>query len=144
MLCATQVHIQDATLAAGVGMGTAAEFMITPYGSLIVGFVCGDNLHIRLPADHCESDRRAGAFEASYAMWERIDLYRFFPCSPSWRSTWRFRTHVASITCTPCPRPGSSRGCHHSGCCQWERLWTRRVSVAPNCFGEIQFWNHTK
>ncbi len=41
MLCATQVHIQNATLAAGVGMGTAAEFMITPYGSLIVGFVCG-------------------------------------------------------------------------------------------------------
>lgn len=22
-------------------MGTAAEFMITPYGSLIVGFLCG-------------------------------------------------------------------------------------------------------
>lgn len=35
------VHIQNATLAGGVAMGTAAEFMITPYGSLIVGFFCG-------------------------------------------------------------------------------------------------------
>ncbi|KAM7015512.1 rh family, C glycoprotein a [Tautogolabrus adspersus] len=35
------VHIQNATLAGGVAMGTAAEFMITPYGSLIVGFCCG-------------------------------------------------------------------------------------------------------
>lgn len=36
-----QVHIQNSTLAGGVAMGTAAEFMITPYGSLIVGFGCG-------------------------------------------------------------------------------------------------------
>jgi len=35
------VHIQNATLAGGVAMGTSAEFMITPYGSLIVGFCCG-------------------------------------------------------------------------------------------------------
>ncbi|XP_067104683.1 rh family, C glycoprotein a [Osmerus mordax] len=35
------VHIQNATLAGGVAMGTAAEFMIMPYGSLIVGFFCG-------------------------------------------------------------------------------------------------------
>lgn len=35
------MHIQNATLAGGVAMGTAAEFMITPYGSLIVGFCCG-------------------------------------------------------------------------------------------------------
>ncbi|XP_030648812.1 rh family, C glycoprotein a isoform X2 [Chanos chanos] len=35
------VHIQNATLAGGVAMGTAAEFMITPYGSLIVGFCVG-------------------------------------------------------------------------------------------------------
>ncbi|XP_039994101.1 ammonium transporter Rh type C 2 [Xiphias gladius] len=35
------VHIQNATLAGGVAMGTAAEFMITPYGSLIVGFCSG-------------------------------------------------------------------------------------------------------
>ncbi|CAL1604032.1 unnamed protein product [Knipowitschia caucasica] len=35
------VHIQNATLAGGVAMGTAAEFMIMPYGALIVGFCCG-------------------------------------------------------------------------------------------------------
>lgn len=36
-----QVHVQNATLAGAVAMGTAAEFMITPYGSLIVGFCMG-------------------------------------------------------------------------------------------------------
>ncbi|XP_077374740.1 rh family, C glycoprotein a [Festucalex cinctus] len=35
------VHIQNATLAGGVAMGTAAEFMIMPYGALIVGFLTG-------------------------------------------------------------------------------------------------------
>ncbi|XP_030645751.1 ammonium transporter Rh type C-like 2 isoform X1 [Chanos chanos] len=35
------VHIQNSTLAGGVAAGTAAEFMLTPYGSLIVGFCCG-------------------------------------------------------------------------------------------------------
>ncbi|KAM5291789.1 ammonium transporter Rh type C [Ctenodactylus gundi] len=35
------VHIQNATLAGGVGVGTAAEMMLTPYGALIVGFCCG-------------------------------------------------------------------------------------------------------
>lgn len=36
-----QVHIQNSTLAGGVAVGTAAEFMLMPYGSLIVGFCCG-------------------------------------------------------------------------------------------------------
>ncbi|KAL4005954.1 hypothetical protein ACER0C_005667 [Sarotherodon galilaeus] len=35
------VHIQNATLAGGVAAGTAAEFMLMPYGCLIVGFCCG-------------------------------------------------------------------------------------------------------
>lgn len=35
------MHIQNATLAGGVGVGTAAEMMLTPYGALIVGFFCG-------------------------------------------------------------------------------------------------------
>ncbi|XP_063078416.1 ammonium transporter Rh type C 1-like [Engraulis encrasicolus] len=35
------VHIQNSTLAGGVAVGTAAEFMLTPYGSLIVGSCCG-------------------------------------------------------------------------------------------------------
>lgn len=35
------VHIQNSTLAGGVAVGTAAEFMLMPYGSLIVGFFCG-------------------------------------------------------------------------------------------------------
>ncbi|MBV98745.1 Ammonium transporter Rh type C, partial [Eschrichtius robustus] len=37
----TAVHIQNATLAGGVAVGTAAEMMLMPYGSLIVGFICG-------------------------------------------------------------------------------------------------------
>uniref|UniRef100_A0A6Q2Z0E3 Ammonium transporter AmtB-like domain-containing protein n=1 Tax=Esox lucius TaxID=8010 RepID=A0A6Q2Z0E3_ESOLU len=35
------VHIQNSTLAGGVALGTAAEFMVSPYGALIVGFLCG-------------------------------------------------------------------------------------------------------
>ncbi|XP_070618131.1 ammonium transporter Rh type C [Erythrolamprus reginae] len=35
------VHIQNATLAGGVAVGTSAEMMLTPYGALIVGFLCG-------------------------------------------------------------------------------------------------------
>lgn len=35
------MHIQNATLAGGVAVGTAAEMMLMPYGSLIVGFICG-------------------------------------------------------------------------------------------------------
>ncbi|XP_023789418.1 ammonium transporter Rh type C [Cyanistes caeruleus] len=35
------VHIQNATLAGGVAVGTSAEMMLTPYGSLIVGSISG-------------------------------------------------------------------------------------------------------
>ncbi|XP_057576074.1 ammonium transporter Rh type C isoform X2 [Hippopotamus amphibius kiboko] len=35
------VHIQNATLAGGVAVGTAAEMMLMPFGSLIIGFICG-------------------------------------------------------------------------------------------------------
>ncbi|XP_067878626.1 ammonium transporter Rh type B isoform X3 [Heterodontus francisci] len=35
------VHIQNAALAGGVALGTAGEMMITPYGSMIVGFIAG-------------------------------------------------------------------------------------------------------
>uniref|UniRef100_A0A4W4G028 Ammonium transporter AmtB-like domain-containing protein n=1 Tax=Electrophorus electricus TaxID=8005 RepID=A0A4W4G028_ELEEL len=35
------VHIQNAALAGGVALGTAAEMMITPFGSMIVGFLAG-------------------------------------------------------------------------------------------------------
>lgn len=40
-LLSLQVHIQNSTLAGGVAVGTAAEFMLMPYGSLMVGFCCG-------------------------------------------------------------------------------------------------------
>uniref|UniRef100_A0A673C197 Rh family, C glycoprotein b n=1 Tax=Sphaeramia orbicularis TaxID=375764 RepID=A0A673C197_9TELE len=39
------VHIQNSTLAGGVAVGTAAEFMLMPYGSLIVGFLLWHRLH---------------------------------------------------------------------------------------------------
>ncbi|KAK1154663.1 ammonium transporter Rh type B-like [Acipenser oxyrinchus oxyrinchus] len=35
------VHIQNAALAGGVAMGTAGEMMLTPFGSMIVGFLAG-------------------------------------------------------------------------------------------------------
>uniref|UniRef100_G3TEG8 Ammonium transporter Rh type C n=1 Tax=Loxodonta africana TaxID=9785 RepID=G3TEG8_LOXAF len=35
------VHIQNATLAGGVAVGTAAEMMLMPYGSIIVGSISG-------------------------------------------------------------------------------------------------------
>ncbi|XP_027004643.1 ammonium transporter Rh type B [Tachysurus fulvidraco] len=35
------VHIQNAALAGGVAVGTAGEMMLTPFGSMIVGFLAG-------------------------------------------------------------------------------------------------------
>lgn len=35
------VHIQNAALAGGVAAGTAGEMMLTPFGSMIVGFLAG-------------------------------------------------------------------------------------------------------
>ncbi|CAI9157639.1 unnamed protein product [Rangifer tarandus platyrhynchus] len=35
------VHIQNASLAGGVGLGTVADLMILPFGSLLIGFICG-------------------------------------------------------------------------------------------------------
>ncbi|XP_059836259.1 ammonium transporter Rh type B isoform X2 [Hypanus sabinus] len=35
------VHIQNAALAGGVAVGTAGEMMLSPYGSMIVGFLSG-------------------------------------------------------------------------------------------------------
>ncbi|KAI5618201.1 ammonium transporter Rh type B [Silurus asotus] len=35
------VHIQNAALAGGVAIGTAGEMMLTPFGSMIVGFLAG-------------------------------------------------------------------------------------------------------
>ncbi|XP_042637615.1 ammonium transporter Rh type C [Orycteropus afer afer] len=35
------VHIQNATLAGGVAVGTAGEMMLMPYGALITGFISG-------------------------------------------------------------------------------------------------------
>lgn len=40
-LSCSQVHIQNAALAGGVAVGTAGEMMLTPYGSMIVGFLAG-------------------------------------------------------------------------------------------------------
>ncbi|XP_078386122.1 ammonium transporter Rh type C-like 2 [Cetorhinus maximus] len=37
----SMVHVQNATLAGGVALGTAAEMMLSPYGSLIVGALSG-------------------------------------------------------------------------------------------------------
>jgi ammonium transporter Rh len=36
-----QVHIQNATLAGGVAIGTACDMMIYPFGALIVGVIGG-------------------------------------------------------------------------------------------------------
>jgi len=37
----TMEHVQNATLAGGVAMGTAADMAVQPYGALVIGFVAG-------------------------------------------------------------------------------------------------------
>ena len=36
-----KVHIQNATLAGGVAVGTVADMIIQPYGALIIGSLAG-------------------------------------------------------------------------------------------------------
>ena len=36
-----QVHVQNATLAGGVAVGTSADMMINPWGALLIGSVAG-------------------------------------------------------------------------------------------------------
>jgi hypothetical protein len=51
-----QVHIQNATLAGGVAVGTSADMMLHPYRALIVGAVAGtSSLHPRLQIHHGEN-----------------------------------------------------------------------------------------
>ena len=36
-----QVHIQNATLAGGVAIGTTCNMMVYPWGALLIGFLAG-------------------------------------------------------------------------------------------------------
>ena len=38
-LCRHQVHIQNATIAGGVAIGTSADMMIHPWGSILIGMI---------------------------------------------------------------------------------------------------------
>ena len=37
----SQVHIQNATLAGGVAVGTLANMVIEPWGAILIGFLAG-------------------------------------------------------------------------------------------------------
>lgn len=39
--CSFQVHIQNATLAGGVAVGTSADMLIGPHGALLIGCIAG-------------------------------------------------------------------------------------------------------
>ena len=85
-------HVQNATLAGGVAMGTAANMSVEPYGALINGFV-------------------AGALSTVGYAYIKVQLFclkivqglnlKFF--SPSLPRRFLCTIHVVLIICTECP-----------------------------------------